>query len=68
MMAPLVVRAIITFGSKQFAARHPPSGVASSNGPPIVEGVFMAIGLLILSVFQNLGQQHVRSTPCNMLY
>lgn len=59
MMSPLIVRAIITFGQKQFAASHPIPGQPSPRSPAIVGGVFMAIGLLILTLFQNIGQQHV---------
>lgn len=54
-MSPILVRTIITFAEKRFAAHN-----GSGKAQPLVEGVFMAIGLFLLSNIQNFGQQHVR--------
>lgn len=55
LMAPLLVRTIITFSERRFAAA---SG-SGTKAQPLVEGIFMAVGLFILSNIQNFGQQHV---------
>jgi hypothetical protein len=64
MMAPILVRTIITFSEKRFAAAHS----SGAHAQPLIEGIFMAIGLFLLSNIQNCGQQHVCPLPFPSLF
>lgn len=46
-MQPLLVRTIITYSEEEKESRN------------IAKGIWMAIGLFMLSNIQNFGQQHV---------
>ena len=58
-MQPILVRTIIAFTEKRSMSADHRAHRHYHYDQELVEGIFMAIGLFVLSVFMNFGRQHV---------